>query len=288
MLAETSLTASTAGKNTRHDLKALLETGAITRVRVGNGMRYRIVDHEAVRGVLARHFPDLGADVNAPARATAISMYRDAKRGVAGRRLLIYLRAIRKAVWSNGHALLDVFEHTRRFGVSALLLTPDDNWRTEQPLALIENSEPFLYLDRLYRNTDFDSAIYYAGWTSHAIIDWLANHHRAPRILYYADFDPVGLSNFLNLHQALGAQIELVVPRDFEALLVRYGKAQLLTKNLDKMPRLRNCEIGVVRRIAELLQKHGLGLEHEILLRNDLDFGATLTKFGGTCGSERD
>lgn len=284
LMAESSLAASTVGKNTRRDITALLETGAIIRERVGSGTRYRIVDHEAVRGVVARHFPDLGAEFNAPARSMAVSMYRDAKRGVAGRRFPIYLRAIRMATWSNDHALLDVFEQTRRFGVSALLLERDDYWRTEQPLALIENSEPFLYLNRLYCNSDFGSAINYAGWTSYAVIDWLAYRHRAPRILYYADFDPVGLSNFLNLRQALGAQIELVVPGNFEALLVRYGKAKLLTKNLDKMPRLRNSEIGIVRRIAELLHKHGLGLEHEILLRDDLDFGAALTEVDETFG----
>lgn len=89
------------------------------------------------------------------------------------------------------------------------------------------------------------------------------------RIIHCGDYDPVGLDEYLRLQTACPERTELHLPSNLEILLSRYGKKELLAGNTAVLARLRKSRVLEVRRVVELMDRYGSGLEQEILLLAD-------------------
>ena len=170
-------------------------------------------------------------------------------------------------LWQNQEHVLPLDEHTRSYGCASLLLHPDDQWHTDKPLALLENQECFFNSKQLYNAASDWSFAYYSGMISEKLLTWLANKRRSEKIIHYPDFDPIGLMNYKKLKERLPRiyHVDLAVPSNFEELLTKYGNDKIYRKNSSKMPSLLNAEDITIRQIARILQKHGLGLEQEVI-----------------------
>ncbi len=269
LLKEGSLPASGLSHSTWRELQPLVDSGALAVATVGAGRRCLVVDAAAVEGLLRGCRPGWreGRRSDLSPRAAAVHFQRDAKRANSRPVDLLPLRGWQDdCQFTAGERTLAVAAHTRQYGVAALLIEADDAWTCNQPLAMIENKEPFLYAERLAGAADCGAITYYAGNLGTPLLNWLASRRRAPAIVFLPDYDPVGLANFLKARQASAAPVRLHVPDDFEARLARHGKARLLADNVRLLPSLQASGDEQVLSLLALMQRHGCGLEQEALL----------------------
>jgi len=267
LLDNGSVTASSVSRSAWDEILPMLSSGALRKEKTGAGSRLSLADRKAVAGQLERVRPNWTDTGNAPPRASAVRKYRDSKRAISNNPEPIYLRSCREScVWSNGINSLDVADLTRIADIAAIATKTDDQWHSDAPIGLIENKEVFFHCERLYRQVECGSFIYYGGNVPKRMNEWLAARERAPLILLYADYDPVGLNNYLRLKQKIGAAVEFVVPPNFEELMEKWGKHQLLEKNVKYLRYIEQSEDVFVKRMVNAMQKHGCGLEQEILL----------------------
>ncbi len=267
LLDEETVRASDISRTAQAEIQPLLSSGTIRQEHLGGGSRYYVVDRQAVAGVLEASRPAWEAPQGTPPRATAVRHRRDAKRGEPDTPTAVLLRSCRDSnLWSDGQNSLDVAALTRTAGVAAFAITPGDKWYSHDTLGMVENKEVFFNCHKLYRSTECGAFLYYGGNVATRLAEWLASRRRAQRILFYPDYDPVGLSNFVTLKQTVGSSVQLVVPEELEELLRRWGKQSLLSNNVAYLRNLTRCDDKTVQQVVDAMQRQGCGLEQEILL----------------------
>jgi hypothetical protein len=154
---------------------------------------------------------------------------------------------------------------TELAGVAALCLD-GRQWEFTGLMAIVENLEVFWNFEKL--ETGAQLAVYAQGRLSGRILNWLSSPAMAQaRIIHCGDYDPVGLDEYLRLKAACPERAKLYLPPSLEALMSRYGKRELLSgSNAAILVRLRKTEDSEVRRVVELIDRYGVGLEQEALL----------------------
>ena len=66
--------------------------------------------------------------------------------------------------------------------------------------------------------------------------------------------------------EACGARVRLFWPEGLEALLQKYGKTRLYTKNAHLLDGIGRSDSPTIAKLRAMLHRHGRGLEQEILL----------------------
>lgn len=272
LLAAGGVPRSQASGNVQREMEPLLQSGAVAIEKSGSGSRFVAMDPAAVESIVRRYRPEDAPDSGLSPRAAAIRRSRDSKRAVSDTPHIVLLRAVEDdATFVSPGKILDVAELTRSYGVAALAVQTNDEWSTPQPLALVENQEVFFHFDRLPASRDCGCVLYYAGHVSTRLHEWLCARPRAPQLLFCPDYDPVGLVEYLRLRRRLADTVRLLVPDGFEELLRTYGKPALLADQRRYLAGLRADGEPKVQKLLDLMQKHGAGLEQEILLENAAD-----------------
>lgn len=245
-------------------------------IRRGAGYVYQVVD----RNLFNLHLENLAPDANAslpdslPKRARNTSLHRDSKSGSHSHDCFYPLmkgvlgdlnwRETRKGV------LLPLHTHTQTFGAVTLQLKVDDGWKSDAPLWLVENQEPFDYTE-WFPKGEPSSLLYYAGNLSNLFIDWLAYQRRASRVILFPDYDGTGLSNYVRLREKLGEQCSFWLMPKWREKLVRYGCNELWQKNCSAFDRaceqLGDALKGELKELTTLMRENGLALEQEVVLR---------------------
>lgn len=270
LLGDTAVPCSGVSGRTETQLRPLLDSGAVARVRRGRGMVYESRDVEAIRSVHEQRFPHgdgtpSGPDGSAPPRSEAVAMYRDAKRAHRSTAEPVLVRAVTSVRASRGGHTVDLLTLTAQTGAACLLVDDGPGWHIEGVIAVVENLEVFLHFERL--GTDAALAIYAGGRLSRRVLDWLSSRVMAQCVfLHCGDYDPVGLDEYVRLREKLKDRVSLHVPRDLSFLLRRYGKRALLADSTAILHRLRSVDLPPVRAIVELMDATGCGLEQEALL----------------------
>lgn len=268
LLNEKEIAYSQVPKTVKSYLESYINSGVIDKKRAGSGNKLILRQPDVVAGAVQSRFPQLEIADDIPQRAKAILQARDSKVGDKRHsQFILPLRAHNPTLWQNQEHVLPLDEHTHRYGCASLLLHPDDQWHTDKPLALLENQECFFNSEQLYNAANDWSFAYYSGMISEKLLNWLANKRRAEKIIHYPDFDPIGLMNYQKLTERVQRiyDVELAVPSNFEELLTTFGNDKIYLKNRSKMASLLNTEDITIRKIATILQKHGLGLEQEVI-----------------------
>jgi hypothetical protein len=200
-----------------------------------------------------------------PARSAAVAGLRDAKRAPRADAEPLLLRGFGGACLHGEHRVLEVAEWTRRAGLAAVRLDAARSWGFSGTVAVVENLEVFLHVERLGLGCDL--ALYAAGRLSQRVLAWLASPPLSEsRFLHCGDYDPVGLDEYLRLANACPGRTRLHLPEGLETLLATYGKPELLRASPAVLARLRRCPDPDVARVVALLDRYGAGLEQEILL----------------------
>lgn len=260
---------STKAKNR---LAPLLTANVIAEVRAGAGRRLEVRDTETLARFIDRHYPAglfnaISVDDPQDKRAFALSRFRDTK-ALGG--LDFEIVAYRLA----GSQPLRIGDtnQTRSGNPDALgafaLFDRQDAKRTvafSGVVATVENPTVFMRHD--WAAEGVDMAIATNGRMSRRLIAWLASEPmRNARVIHYGDYDPVGLSEYGRLADALGERATLFLPARIEYLFRRYSDRELLTRSASLLPALQKSLNPPVRRVLQLMAEYGGGLEQECIL----------------------
>ena len=265
LVAEGSLRASALGRRAESALQPLFDMGALIRVRSGAGWRIAVQNEAALHQYIAARYPaGLEVELQQLSRAEAVFRRRNAKHGENRVGEPVLIRAFSSASLRMETGSLNVAEWTRQAGVAAFLLQDDIPWDWPvERVATVENLEPFLQFE--HRFPDFDAVIYTAGRMSVRLLNFLAGASFS--IVHFGDYDPVGLQEYLRLSACCPGRATLYVPEDLEALVVKYGRPELLRDSVGVLARLRQATDPAVRRVLTCLEGTGFGLEQEVLWR---------------------
>lgn len=251
----------------RSRLQSLLDAGVLQAARSGAGRRIVLHDVNALKSFIARTYPSglEGLDIKLSSRSKAVAELRDSKKARDNQPIAVLLRGFHDSTLHSGNKVLQVANWTNMAGVAALRLDEDTQWGFSGVVAFVENLEVFWNFEKL--EIEADLAIYAQGRLNSKIVAWLASPAmQHVQIIHCGDYDPVGLDEFLRLKAACPDRTQLYIPPDFEILLSRYGKKNLITDNAAILARLRKNHDPQVRFIVELMDRFGVGLEQEVLL----------------------
>lgn len=247
-------------------------TGALRRVTQGSGASYSLTDTALAQSHLAALRPLAHSELDPalPARANNIARMRDSKGRRHGHATgYLLLKAISGEVcWKRGDgALLDVSAATGLAGAAAISIGVDDGWTTDQPIWLVENQALFDRPDWLPASAS-GSLVYYGGQLSNLLLDWLAQRQRTVGILFFPDYDGVGLLNYARLAEKARCPVEFWLMPDWAERLRKYGSNAIWNntrKQFDSaILRLEKSGMPVpLGGLCQALATHGLGLEHE-------------------------
>jgi len=249
----------------------LVTCGAVRKHTASRGVLIRIVDKSAFQACADRHFP-MGLDDpigSIDSRASAVLLTGDAKAASRCDCEGLFVRSTRPGTVVHsvdGLLSVPVAELTKDAGGAALLLDDDHAWRLQGRVAVIENAEAFWRHDRVL---DVDLAVYAAGrMSSQRFLEWFASTPMTEcSIVHWGDYDPVGTAEYLRLKTACPGRVEMYVPERLDELLARYGKRDLITKQVDVLHRVRHfAHDPAVDRLIRLWDRHQRGLEQELLL----------------------
>jgi hypothetical protein len=269
LLREGRLPRSALSATMRQRLRPLFEAGTLVEERIGAGGHVVVRDGESLARFIRREYPSGIAPTipdETPLRARSVLVARDAKRAKRGGPVPVLLRASNAAAHlERGEESLDIGALTQIAGAAALVVDQKCTWRFEGVVALVENLEVFLHVERIVGALDL--VLFAPGRLSGIVRDWLASPAMAgARYLHLGDYDPVGLDEYLKMKAVCPGRVDLHVPLDLEERLRRFGKEALLLDSAAVLDRLRRVSDPEVSTIVRALDRHGRGLEQEALL----------------------
>jgi len=256
------------------------QVGALRRSAGGRGTVYQVTQPALALLHLRtlRPVPAGAIDSSLPVRANNIARLRDSKGRAHGHgAAYLLLKAIGTDVaWRRGDgAMLDLSAQTALAGAAVLALgsaggagSPGDpGWHSGGPLWLVENQALFDRLDWLPPHAH-GAVAYYGGQLSNLLLDWLAGQARATEIVFFPDYDGVGLANYARLLARSRAPVVFWLMPDWLARLRQYGSNSVWLKTYP-MFQAALAQLAAAPLAPELLAltqamaSHGLALEHE-------------------------
>lgn len=226
------------------------------------------------RDLLATHLQTLRplaqAEPSLPKRAANIGKTRSSKGAGHGHALhYLLLKAIGEGVvWQAGlEACFDLSQATQLAGAGVLALQDEDDWASDQPLWLVENQALFDRLDWLPASAA-GSIAFYAGQIPSVLLNWLAAKARAAEVVFFPDYDGVGLSNYVRLRKSCACPCSFWLMPDWQNRLCRFGNRNIW---LNTLPAFQSAlaeleAMGPDEGLAELckaLSQQGMALEQE-------------------------
>jgi hypothetical protein len=248
------------------------QTRSLRLVNNGRGATYQLIDRVLASAHLAQLRPLAIAELDAslPQRANNVARMRDSKgRGHTHNTSYLLLKAIGPGVtWHRGDgAIFDLSSNTTLAGAAAIALSTGDGWYTDAPIWLVENQALFDRLDWLPPDAH-GSIVYYGGQLSRLLLDWMSQRARGSRIVFFPDYDGVGLLNFARLSEKSIAPVEFWLMPEWAARLHKYGSNPLWQKTGSDfsaaLARLDALGMPVeIKSLCEAMSEDGLALEHE-------------------------
>lgn len=138
---------------------------------------------------------------------------------------LLLARSLRYCVWHRdlrtGYSL-DAYDLTEQCGLVSLLLSEQDDWYSDMPLALIGNYQAFLSAEFLGESEPVGAYLFVDPLNYPLFIQWLKHRRRCPKLYLYFDFDAHGLE-CADKFIAEVAEAELFVPANLFDIWQRFG-----------------------------------------------------------------
>jgi hypothetical protein len=265
LLAEGSLVASELSRAMRARVSVLFELGVLAETKAGGGRRVVVQDEAALRAWISSAYPSglSGVQGALPPRAESVANFADSKRGRSLAQRPVLMRGFGAATLHRESGTMPIGDLTSRHSVAAVLVERDAPWRLDGTLALVENFELFLHVERAVPG--IDAALWYSGRVDRGLLDWIGGMP-AVRVVHVADFDPVGLDEYLSAKAVLGERATLFVPQNLADLVARFGNAELLLRSRAVLDRIRMHKDEALHSVLRVLDVCGKGLEQEALL----------------------
>lgn len=249
----------------------ILRTACITKIRRGNGTVYRVSNWPVFFQNLRELKPDaMSGNQPMPVRAQNLALTRSSKgRKNSHEASYRLLRATVPGItWQCDGKALDLWNLASIAGALAVDISQAEiSLCTDSPLWLVEN-QGLLDDTTWVPESLHGSVLYYQGQVSERLVEWLWRKKRSPRILFFPDYDGVGLENYARLRIALGEDIELWLMPDWKRKLERYGDPEVWRNTLKYVPNAEeklnlNQEPEEVLELLEALKLSGKALEQE-------------------------
>lgn len=247
-------------------------TGFLIARPQGRGVTYRISNRVGLEAHLRTLRPETLATLaqDIPQRAANIATRRDSKAGYATHAFhYLLVKAVGAGVcWTHSDGRgLDLSASTQSAGAGVLAVQEGDDWQSNCPLWLVENQAPFDDTSWLPQHTRA-SVGYYAGQIPGRLVAWLAHRSRAPEVILFADYDGVGLQNFVRLRERLKTPCSFWLMPNWHDLLRKYGSKQIWLDTHQEFVAA-TTRLAAIEPPADLLDlcaamsREGLALEHE-------------------------
>jgi hypothetical protein len=266
LLEEGSLPSSRCTRQFLQLVQPLIAGGVLLYRRAGAGRALAVQNVAALREFIRRRYPEAdGADLASP-RIIGVAQFRDSKVLGPDPARMISLRG-----W-NDHAIrrnrepVKIAAATKENGVFAFLLEERSEFTLHGRCALVENPAALIHFERLGLKADL--VIYGGGRISRSTVKWLGSMDDPSfRLIHLPDYDPVGLSEFIRLREALGERVQLHLPEDLAARFERMSNPALLRRSRSQalLANVRRSTLQSVRAVVDLIEKHNAGLEQEAL-----------------------
>lgn len=271
------MTGSQLPRSGKRLLQPLLDSGILDIEKSGRGEVILVTNQAAFEKWLPTQFPSYAGHLSHPVgsnRARSVALRRNSKSsGLGVSESVLHLRAFggRDTSITIDSEVLPVEELTARHGIAACIIS--DETVIQVPVGvilLIENLECFLQAELIV--PDALLALHSAGRVSDRLVASLSRSILVASPLWHLpDYDPVGLSDYLRLHAALGDRVKLYLPENIEALFEQFGDRDLIRKkprNRALLEQLHGvkwpCDASA--RAYRLIKESGSGLEQESLL----------------------
>lgn len=267
LLAGEKIPLSTVSGTTQKRLQPAIDAGAVQVRRSGGGNVMLCSNPVILQSFANNNYPNglLAAPlVEHGARTGALARFRDTKAEGGLDFELAHIRVFDDAALSIEGESVHAAKQTQRLGCVSSVLGGAFEPQLSGRVALVEGPELFMRYDWIA--DDVAAVVHYAGRISDRMLDWLQRCHAITVVLHFADYDPVGLCEYLRVKGRLAEKVFPHAPSMIDKLFYQYSKSTLLQKNAALMPRLVNSNDPYVQRIVALMQAYGAGLEQEALL----------------------
>ncbi|CAD6547702.1 hypothetical protein ACFQ3P_25935 [Paraburkholderia sabiae] len=252
---------------THKRLQAAFDAGALQIQRSGAGKTVVCVNQAILRSFATNLYPNglLVEDaVLTGTRTGALTHFRDTKAMGGLDFELAHVRVFDDAAFTcDGHDA-DAARQTQQRGCISVVLGGEYEPQLAGSIALVEGPELFMRYDWVAEKVA--AVVLYSGRISERMLAWLGRCPAITAVRHCADYDPVGLCEYLRVRERLAEKLVPHAPPVVDALFRQYSKPGLLQDNAALMPRLCRSNDPYVRRIVGLMQTYGAGLEHEALL----------------------
>ena len=238
----------------------LIDLEYIQKRPVKNGIKFVLLEEDSLVNWMNRIIKNIDPN-QAHNRAYAASKYRTAKKSTKN-----YPKVEIRFLKNNMNIPLELKELQNKIGSMNYYLKKEDSWLTGK-LVLIENIESFLNSDDNFPNCDI--AVYYSGNLSDSLINHLNDSECT--IVFFPDYDPVGMNNYCKIKDKLGDRVELFVPQNISELFESSSYRIIeKTKNREILADLNRRTLpNEVVPIIQLIQKHHGGAEQELVGKLD-------------------
>ena len=255
-----SLPESSIPKSAIIGVNNLIDLEYIQKRPVKNGIKFVLIDEDSLVNWMARIIKNIDPN-QTQNRAYSASKFRTAKKSTK-----TYPKVEIRFLKNNTNVPSEFKELQNRIGSVNFYLMKEESWLTGK-LVLIENIESFLNSDDYFPNCDI--AVYYSGNMSDSLINYL--NESECTIVFFPDYDPVGMNNYCKIKDKLGDRVELFVPQNISELfesssyrIIDKNKNREILANLNR----RSLPDEVIP-IIQLIQKHHGGAEQELVGKLD-------------------
>ncbi len=246
-------------------LQSLFDSGILCQTRRGGGFVVEVRDTETLMAFYRKRYPSGDQEIEAPPRARAVGMLRNAKRVGRTNMEPAIVRAVVPAVCTREGVQCDLQQATSQMGAACLLLEEGRFWTLSGDVAIVENLECFLHFEKMRVHADV--ILYASGRLSTLALKWLASPELSQcRFIHCGDYDPVGLHEFVRIKAVVGPRVSIYVPDSLQTMIAKYGRPELLRDSEAILRGLRNVTDPDVMKIVRMLDETGCGLEQESLL----------------------
>ncbi|WP_020561568.1 hypothetical protein [Methylosarcina fibrata] len=255
------------------------KTGAVRTKPQGSGLVYQIANLPLLQEHLKSLRPHNADDLldSLPTRAANIAQTRNSKgKGHSHGHYYLLIKPIgSNVIWHHEDGRkLDLSAVSAIAGAGALAIQANDAWYTEQPLWLVENQALFNRLDWLPPEAK-GTITYYGGQIHGQLLKWLAARQRTPQMVFFPDYDGVGLLNYAKLLETACCPCTFWLIPDWKNLLQKYGNNSVWQNTLSDfhaaLPRLQAARMNdEVQELCVSLSTIGLALEHEVIWLSEL------------------
>lgn len=182
--------------------------------------------------------------------------------------MILSIRSSRACYWHRyGRAgySLDSFDLTEQCGVMGLAVQENDDWHSDQPIALIGNEQDFWRAEFLGENEPIGAYLYVDQVHLPRLIRWLQSKQRTPRLYLYFNFDSYGMATADQIINQI-PEADLFLPVGIDDVWERHAKINYLDpQHFDKVRGNLNLHCNGVRKVVALIIKTQMALPLQAL-----------------------